>query len=131
MPQSEKNHAPSGNTRLEGKEFHPATLAELEEALRLAFDYRGDTTLQLKDGTTVEGYLYNVDAKNGLAHIFVKEGKDSVPKAVSYDTVKSVLFTGDDKAFGKSWDDWSAKSEKQREEEAERARRLAAQLGHL
>ena len=130
MPQSEKTHG-SGYTSLEGKEFYPANRTDLEEAIRLAFDYRGDTTLQLQDGTQIDGFLYNIDAKKGIASVFVKEGKDSVPKTVSYDNIKGVLFSGDDTAFGKSWDDWSTKSAKQREEEAERARQLAAKLGHL
>ena len=132
MPQSEKIHAPAGQERLEGKEITPSNTEELNEAIRLAFDYRGDTTLLLKDGSSVEGYIYNIDSKEGLISVFVKEGgKDSVPKTVYYSQVRSVLFSGADTAFGKSWDDWSAKSEKQREEEAERARQLASKLGHL
>ena len=36
-----------------------ATEAEVREALEKAFDYRGDITVTRKDGTTVEGYLYD------------------------------------------------------------------------
>ena len=36
-----------------------ATDAEIREALEKAFDYRGDLTLTLKDGQTVEGYLFD------------------------------------------------------------------------
>ena len=130
MSQTENTHG-SGYTSLEGKEFYPANRTDLNEAIRLAFDYRGDTTLELKDGRKVDGFLYNIDPIKGLALVFVKEGKDSISQTVKYDDIKGVLFTGDDTAFGKSWDDWSTKSAKQREEEVERARLLAAKLGHL
>ena len=36
-----------------------ASEAETREALEKAFDYRGDITVTRKDGSTVEGYLYD------------------------------------------------------------------------
>jgi hypothetical protein len=36
-----------------------ATDAEVREALEKAFDYRGDVTITRRDGTVVEGYLYD------------------------------------------------------------------------
>jgi hypothetical protein len=36
-----------------------ATDAEIREALEKAFDYRGDVTLTLKDGSKIEGYLFD------------------------------------------------------------------------
>ena len=36
-----------------------ATDAETCDALERAFDYRGDITVTRKDGSTVEGYLYD------------------------------------------------------------------------
>jgi len=130
MPQSDKSHGTAYSSQ-EGKTITPQNRAELDEAIRLAFDYRGDTTLQLKDGSSMEGYIFNFDSKSGSIQLFVKEGKDSVAKKLTFDQVQAVVFSGDDKAFGKSWDDWSAKSARQREEEAERARKLAETLGHL
>ena len=44
---------------LEGWIPELATEAEVREALEKAFDYRGDVTVTRKDGTTVEGYLYD------------------------------------------------------------------------
>ena len=36
-----------------------ATPAEINEALEKAFDYRGDVTLTRKDGTEVQGYIFD------------------------------------------------------------------------
>ena len=44
---------------LEGWVPELASEAEVREALEKAFDYRGDMTVTRKDGTTVEGYLYD------------------------------------------------------------------------
>ncbi|MDX6767148.1 MAG: hypothetical protein SFU85_10180 [Candidatus Methylacidiphilales bacterium] len=131
MPQQDKSHATIGRSELEGRTFEPTTRAELEEAIRLAFDYRGDVTLRLKDGTTAEGFIFNHNAQAGSISLFVKEGKDSVAKDVRFDDVQSVIFSGADVAFGTSWEDWQAKSAKQRAAEAARLAEKSAQLGHL
>src|SRR6202050_3433769 len=36
-----------------------ATDSEIREALEKAFDYRGDITVTRRDGTIIEGYLYD------------------------------------------------------------------------
>ena len=41
-------------------------------ALRAAFDYRGDATLTLDDGSEVEGYV--VDAREGEVRVWEKKG---------------------------------------------------------
>src|SRR5665213_4596523 len=44
---------------LEGSIPALATDAEIREALEKAFDYRGDVTITRKDGSVVEGYVYD------------------------------------------------------------------------
>lgn len=44
---------------LEGWVPQLANDAEVREALEKAFDYRGDITITRRDGTVVEGYLYD------------------------------------------------------------------------
>ncbi|MBM4124733.1 MAG: hypothetical protein FJ246_07255, partial [Nitrospira sp.] len=53
-----KNHGPETGA-LEGRVFRPRTPRELAEAVEQAFDYRGDVTLKLRSGETIEGYLFN------------------------------------------------------------------------
>ena len=56
---------------VEGAEHHQiegwvpelASEADLRDALEKAFDYRGDVTITRKDGTRVEGYIF--DRRNG------------------------------------------------------------------
>ncbi|NJK92775.1 MAG: hypothetical protein HC904_13710 [Blastochloris sp.] len=132
MPQQDKSHSSIGCSQLEGREIIPATQEELKEAIRLAFDYRGDTTLRFKDGGSMEGYVFNFDHKNRQISLFVKEGvKESVTKTASYDQVASIFFSGADIAFGKSWDDWQTKSAKLKAEEAARHDAQAQELGIL
>src|ERR1035441_10025705 len=49
--------------KMEGWIPELATEAELRDALEKAFDYRGDVTITRKDGSRVEGYVF--DRRNG------------------------------------------------------------------
>jgi hypothetical protein len=131
MPQQDKSHATIGRSELEGRVIEPSTRPELDEAIRLAFDYRGDVSLRLKDGSNIEGFVYNHSPQTGTLSLFIKEGKDSVPKDVRHDDVQAVIFSGPDVAFGSSWDEWQNKSAKQKAAEAARLAEKAAALGHL
>src|ERR1700744_6194060 len=49
-----------------------ASDADVREALEKAFDYRGDVTITRKDGTSVEGYLYDRRTGKTLADSVVR-----------------------------------------------------------
>lgn len=132
MPQQDKTAATAPRPTLQGKIYEPTDRASLIKALELAVDYRGDVLLVLKDGRKLEGYLYTFEEKADLVHLFAKtEAKESVPEKVSASEIKTIQFSGDDIAFGKSWDDWAVKSEAARKAEAERAQKEAEKLGIL
>lgn len=132
MPQQDKSHATIGCSKLEGQEIAPRNQEDLNEAVRLAFDYRGDVTLHLKDSSSVEGFVYNFNHQTRLIQLFIKEGaRESVPTTATYDQVGSISFSGADTAFGKSWDDWQIKSTKMRDEEAARHDANAQKMGIL
>ena len=88
-----------------------ASEAELRDALEKAFDYRGDVTITRKDGSRVEGYIF--DRRNGasLAESVVRlipqnsQQKISIP----YSDVAALAFSGRDTAAGKSWEAWVKK----------------------
>jgi hypothetical protein len=88
-----------------------ATEAELRGALEQAFDYRGDVTITRKDGSRVEGYIF--DRRNGatLAESVVRLiPKDSPQKiSIPYSDIAALAFTGRDTAAGKSWEAWVRK----------------------
>ena len=75
-----------------------ATDDEVREALEKAFDYRGDVTLTLKDGRTVEGYLYDRRSEPTLEASLVRiipTPKPGVPverMMVSYAEIAALNF---------------------------------------
>jgi hypothetical protein len=84
---------------------------ELREALEKAFDYRGDVTVTLKDGSKVEGYIFDRVLGKDLAGSFVRLlPKDSTQRVrIAYSEIAALAFSGRDTAAGKSWEAWVKK----------------------
>src|SRR5580704_4191290 len=57
---------------LEGWIPSMASDTEIREALEKAFDYRGDVTITRKDGSQVEGYLFDRRSGSSLSDSFVR-----------------------------------------------------------
>jgi hypothetical protein len=125
-----KYHTSNQGT-LEGGVFRPATPAELAAVIELAFDYRGDVTLELTSGAAIEGYVFNRDAGGSPPTLQVFPKHESGVRVVPYADVQAIAFTGKDTASGKSWEAWAAKKESQRRAEADRAAAEARARGHL
>jgi hypothetical protein len=85
-----------------------ATPEETLAALEQAFDYRGDVSITRKDGSKIEGYIFDRRQGKSLADSFArilpKDGSGRV--AVSYADIAAMAFTGRDMAAGKSWENW-------------------------
>ncbi len=88
-----------------------ATEEELRGALEQAFDYRGDVTITRKDGTQVEGYIFDRIAGPALSSSFVRLlPKDSNQRLkIAYADIAALAFSGRDPAAGRSWDAWVRK----------------------
>jgi hypothetical protein len=88
-----------------------ATEGDLRVALEKAFDYRGDVTLHLKDGSKVEGYIFDRIPGPSLPTSFVRLlPKDSNQRVkVCYADISALAFTGRDTAAGKSFETWIRK----------------------
>jgi transcriptional antiterminator Rof (Rho-off) len=88
-----------------------ASEAEIRDALEKAFDYRGDVTLTLKDGSTIEGYIFDRSTGSALSQcqvrLFLKAGDQKI--AVAYDQIAALAFSGRDTAAGKSFETWVKK----------------------
>ena len=97
--------------RLEGWIPELAGEEELRQALEKAFDYRGDVTITRKDGSKVEGYIFDRRSGKSLADSAVRlYPKDSNQKvSVPYSEIAALAFTGRDTAAGKSWEAWVRK----------------------
>jgi len=87
--------------------------------LEKAFDYRGDITVTRKDGTTVEGYLYDrrnaATLEESVIRLIPTPAK-GVPASttvervnIPYADVAGLKFSGRDTAAGKTFDAWVKK----------------------
>jgi hypothetical protein len=94
--------------KLEGLVPALASEEDLRRALELAFDYRGDVSIVRKDGTRVEGYIFDRSSGTRLADSYVRIlPKDGTPKLkIFYAEILALSFSGRDMAAGKSWENW-------------------------
>jgi hypothetical protein len=97
--------------KLEGWVPELAGEEEIRQALEKAFDYRGDVTITRKDGSKVEGYVFDRRSGKTLADSAVRLfPKDSDKKiSVPYSDIAALAFTGRDTAAGKSFEAWVRK----------------------
>ena len=97
--------------QLEGWIPELASEADVREALEKAFDYRGDITITRKDGTQVQGYVF--DRRNGktLADSYVRliPTGQATKLTISYAEIAALAFTGRDTAAGKTFEAWVKK----------------------
>jgi hypothetical protein len=97
--------------KLEGWIPPLATEDEIRIALEKAFDYRGDITITRKDGSKIEGYLFDrrsgATLKDSVVRLYPKDSNQKI--AVSYADIAALAFTGRDTAAGKSWEAWMKK----------------------
>jgi len=84
---------------------------ELRQALEKAFDYRGDISITRKDGSKVEGYLFDrrpaSNLRDSIVRLYPKNSNEKV--SISYADIAALAFTGRDTAAGKSWEAWMKK----------------------
>ena len=126
-----KNHTATGPASVEGRVFRPASQSELAEAVELAFDYRGDVTIELTSGESLVGYLFNREAALSDPWIELFPSNNPAPRKIAYASIASLAFTGEDTANGKSWEAWVSKKESERQVEAARVESDARTRGHL
>jgi hypothetical protein len=83
----------------------------VREALEKAFDYRGDITVTRKDGSQVQGYLFDRRSGTTLANSFVRIiPTDKKTKLnIAYSEIAALAFTGRDNAAGKTFEAWVKK----------------------
>ena len=84
--------------RIEGWVPELASEDDLRVALEKAFDYRGDVTLTRKDGSVVEGYIF--DRRTGQSLV------DSCVRMLPKNSDERVTIASRDTAAGISWEAW-------------------------
>lgn len=88
-----------------------ATEDDVRNALEKAFDYRGDVTVTRKDGSVVEGYLYDRRSAPTLQESLVRilPANGAPRQSIAYSDIAALSFSGRDTAAGKSWEAWVRK----------------------
>src|SRR5438132_472300 len=98
----------TAHEQLEGWIPQLATDDEIRVALEKAFDYRGDVTITRKDGSKIEGYLFDrrtgATLRDSLVRLYPKNSGEKI--SISYADIAALAFTGRDTAAGKSWEAW-------------------------
>jgi len=101
----------TAHEKLEGWIPQLATEEEIRLALEKAFDYRGDVTITRKDGSKIEGYLFDrrtaATLRDSVVRLFPQNTNEKV--SISYADIAALAFTGRDTAAGKSWEAWMKK----------------------
>ncbi len=101
----------TAHEELEGWIPSLASDEEIRAALEKAFDYRGDITITRKDGSKIEGYLFDrrsgASLKDSIIRLYPKTSDEKV--SICYAEVAAIAFTGRDTAAGKSWEAWMKK----------------------
>jgi hypothetical protein len=97
--------------KLEGWVPELAGDEDVRQALEKAFDYRGDVTITRKDGSKVEGYIF--DRRTGktltdsAVRLFPKDADQKI--SIPYSEIAALAFSGRDTAAGKSFEAWVRK----------------------
>ncbi len=82
----------------------PALLAD---GVRRAVDFRGDVTIETRDGAVVSGFAFDAQVTHSASdciRILPAEGVERVRVLLS--DIRTLTFSGKDAATGKSWENW-------------------------
>ena len=101
----------AAHERLEGWIPQLASEGDVRQALEKAFDYRGDITITRKDGSKLEGYVFDRRTSTSLRNSFVRVIPASAREKVSvpYSDIAALKFSDRDPAAGKSFEAWVKK----------------------
>ena len=103
----------SDRESLEGWVPKPGERMTVREIVEMAFEYRGDITVDRLDGTTNLGYLFNRNSTGTRPFAEMFEAQTGVRIVIPYADIGNIRFTGKDTAAGKSYEAWLRRREAQ------------------
>jgi hypothetical protein len=101
----------TSHQQLEGWIPQLASEEEIRQALEKAFDFRGDVAITRKDGSKIEGYIFDRRTGSSLSNSLVRmipAGKRE-KVSISYSEIAALKFNDRDPAAGKSFEAWVRK----------------------
>jgi hypothetical protein len=100
---------------LQGRRFEGLERSDWQAVLRDAFEYRGDVTVKLDDGSVVVGYLFAHEPAAPEPHVKLYPASVTAPRVtIPIARIVSLEFSGDDKASGRSWEAWVKRYEERK-----------------
>lgn len=106
MTGKDHGHEPAPQSH-RGARFDGLTPEQRVQVLGEAFDYRGDVTLLLDDGSSLSGYVFSVEPKAAEPHLRLFPADPAAAKLrIPLSRIKGVEFSGRDTADGRSWEAW-------------------------
>ena len=101
----------TSHEKLEGWIPSFANEEDVRQALEKAFDYRGNVTITRKDGSVVEGYIFDRRTGHTLSDSIVRIIPVSSREKLSlpYSEIAALKFSDRDPAAGKSFEAWVRK----------------------
>ena len=109
---------PEESPYTQGYAVRGASPEDLEQAIEAAFDYRGDVTLYLEDGSELRGYIANRNVRAPEPFLDLHPSDGSSVRRIPYGRLEGMAFTGRDTAVGKSWETWVKKYRAKKDAEA-------------
>jgi len=100
---------PTESKSPEGSVIETATTAQRAAAIETAFDYRGDVTITIRDGHTLEGYIFDRRLQDDAPSFRMMLTADGSRRQVALEDVVRLNFSGRDPAAGRSWETWIRK----------------------
>ena len=95
--------APPGEPARPGVSVDLTSNDERRVVLEQVLDYRGDVTLRLKDGSSVMGYVFSIEARAGEPHVRMMNASSAGERLrVPLEQIAGVQFSGRDTADGRS-----------------------------
>jgi len=101
----------TAHEKLEGWLPNLGNEEDIRQALEKAFDYRGDVAITRKDGSKIEGYVFDRKTGKNLADSFVRIIPSNAREKLSipYSDISALKFSERDPAAGKSFEAWVKK----------------------
>jgi hypothetical protein len=126
MTAREEGHGPVASA-LQGLRFDALSGDERERVLADAFDYRGDVTLSLDDGSSLTGYVFSLESRTPEPYLLMLPAAEGSAKTrVALRRIVGCAFSGRDTADGRSWEAWV-----KRWEEKQRLREQGVDVGDI
>ena len=77
-------------------------------AMDFAFDYRGDVTIVLRDGSKVQGYVFDRRNERTIeaSRVSMFQAGSDTRIDIGYPEIAEISFSGRDPAAGRSWEKW-------------------------